>query len=90
MKINGITEYFEKIEIYEKYKEYFCNVSESITMKYLWIKKYSSDTPVFSKQQSKRIFKEGVQNQSHTLLIVFLLNGFTHLCPKNKRYNNFT
>ena len=46
MKINGITEDFEKIEIYEKYNEYFCNVSETMAMKYLGIKKYSASNRV--------------------------------------------
>ncbi len=32
MKSNGITEYFEEVELYEKYNGYFCSVADVITI----------------------------------------------------------
>ena len=50
MKNNGITEYFEEVEITKEYDGYYYSVPEAITIgQYLRTEKYQSDTPVGGK-----------------------------------------
>lgn len=40
----------------------------------MWVKKFTANTPMGSKGANKRIFKGGIRNQSHTLLLLAYLH----------------
>ena len=85
MKNNGITEYFEEVEITKEYDGYYYSISEAITIsnndsntgKYMRIKEYQSNTPVGRKRQNTGIFKGEIPNRAYPLLLLAAVSDET-------------
>ncbi|MCM1315891.1 MAG: transposase family protein [Prevotella sp.] len=90
MKSNGITEYFEEVELYEKYNGYFCSVADVITIVILG--------SICGLKNVKQIHQWVVNNRVSEFLneefgitqLLFCGFGCICLCPKIKGYDDFS
>ena len=83
MKNNGITEYFEEVEITKEYDGYYYSISEAITIVILGsicgLKniRYQSNTPVGRKRKNTGIFKGEIPNRAYPLLLLAAVSDET-------------
>ena len=73
MKNNGITEYFEEVEITREYDGYYYSVSEAITIVILGsicgLRNISQKG-----RKGKRIFKEEIRNKKSAMLLLVIVS----------------